>query len=473
MDLGLSLVFRDETRNLFTQPSENGDIDSINLMEYLGDNTFQQAISTAGEAVDEAIGLVLSRSSGDSLAGAVQRLDTMLSRVKDVKQYENYQRVWLRAKMLGETYERQACLIDAKRPKAIPTTDVFGANSSIISNYLLGLKRAGYWENSVYRSIVENSISALGGKYSYTGIDGDMPARIARLYIYNGAMNECWMGLQTTRTWPYSMTGTLGLNASNLDPIWNLRKGGTFGADTTGGTTNADATAQDGYKVICTFATDETLVKRVLINASSAGSKWLFGRYQVLLRARCTSTLSVRVRLGSGFTWSGNTNMNMLYQQRIDASSGWKLYSLGEVDVPAASLYSQAGSSGKFNVGFEIDAAKISGSGNLELDCLVFIPTLDGYIHVKTNTAQADSYGYHVYQSPEGIMKGRLCTTDQDYVREDFVPDAVDFGMRPSAGTFVFAAQSPTGNVTTDALNLGIWAYERWVTLRGAEGATA
>ncbi len=162
----------------------------------------------------------------------------------------------MRSQMVGETGARQAMIKAIRRGKA-PVIDPLARTAHYLEITRWVLSRTALWEGPLCAPFPGRD-QFVGWELNYTGIVGDRPARVAlaRVLDTGDALRDFWFGVQSQR---------LNATPANFNPVWNLRltPPGNYGADTTGGVTNADATAHDGYKVVCTFATVTTLLPRV------------------------------------------------------------------------------------------------------------------------------------------------------------------------------------------------------------------
>lgn len=452
----VKLVLRDESTDFY---GGSGDVSNLDLSTWLAEQGWQQAVAADESTVDEALTLHVPGTTDDNLAANVQALDAMLLNAQRVNDFQNFREVWLRAQMAGESGARQALVTAVKRSPNVQQTDPL-AVQHYLRDYFLGLKRAALWEGTTLRTTTGTGISALGGKLNYSGLAGDRAARVALTRLASSSnLNEFWLGVQSTR---------LNATPANLNPIWNLRLTAVanYGSDTTGGTSNADATAQDGYKVVCTFATASSLAMRCIITTNEVSNQQ-YGRYMVLLRAKTTSTRTARVRLGMGNWYSGAGFFNTLNRVLISGNS-WKLYQLGEVYLPVRPNMNTV--TGFRSAGFRVEAESVSGSGNLELDCLVLIPSLDGVLHVSGTNPVSASWIYEVYHRPGGELYGKVLDSALTGIQiEELHPDGQTWGLEPANGTLVCAGQYNGVSTKADTLDVTMSAYERWVTLRGAE----
>ena len=140
---------------------------------------------------------------------------------------------------------------------------------------------------------------------------------------------------------------------------------------------------------------------------------------------------------------------------------------MGEVKIPpsrlntfyvdADFLFSSAG--------FRLDAERFSGSGNLELDCFILIPTAEGSLHINSlvgidNLAVVD---HRATDEITGyVADGSLIP------KESLTPDAQIWGLPPPSGNFIMAGQRLTESVKADTIQIIGNFYERYATLRGS-----
>jgi hypothetical protein len=469
----LKLVYQDESVNW--DADNPTDIATLDLLPNLLETGYKQAISTDGAPVDDVINLYETGTADDNLATNVQTLDAMLSRVADLKEYNDFKSIWIRRSASGESHPRQACISDIKRSPTVDVTDPF-AEESILKQYALGLKREGWWENNKAKHIYTGSpISSLGGKMNYTSLGGDRPARIARTrFGSSAALVEFWAGVQSDR---------LGETPNNFQPVLNLHLGDARYSPDTANLT--DSTAQDGTACSCSFSVD-TMAQRVSVaGADLAAGAVQRGRYLVLLRARTTSTCVARVKLNNGFFNPANWTTDSLgavtsyFRQRI-SNTNYKLYPIATIDLPANGVV-YGGDATLDYVGLGISAEREPGTaGNLVMDCLILIPVLDGMVHVIGDIDVAGTgHRYEVYRTPFGdtIAKNQVYSGSSSAITPIGnlrTEGSVDWKLRQtSAGvynTVVVAAQRYISSVKADTLDIQLNAYERWVTLRGAAG---
>jgi hypothetical protein len=173
--------------------------------------------------------------------------------------------------------------------------------------------------------------------------------------------------------------------------VWQAENG----ALDTDATVVADAAASGGSVVRVSFATDATLIPRV--DSSTLPITGLSaGRYNVLARVkRSVSSDVVKMRYTQ---WSGGM-LPPFYNHptiTLPGAAGAAIVRLATIQVPFGGALREAGYSGKVYTGdetFSIDAQRVSGTGNLDIDYLIWVPadsaTLASKFTAVTFTAPA------------------------------------------------------------------------------------
>lgn len=459
------------------------DVDSLDLLNFaagweLEDNGWQQGVAAEGDSsVIETLTLLARGTTHDNLAAAVQALDLKLQQIaryanNDAEQYG----VWLRCKMVNETGTRQALVRSARRspvPMWSGVVNIASGGYYYAQTYTLALERTPYWEadsHVVYGAAP--GVNCVGGTYDHTtyggspgALHGDVAARVALATLAGyagggGPLTKFWCGFRTNR---------MG-NRANFQATWSLRKAGGFGSDTTGGTTNADATAKDGYKVITTFAVP-TMARRAKIRVSdvTANTTDQRGSFLVLLRAKLNAAGTVDVRLADGL-YSAPA---MAVRDRVSVSgTSWQLYELGTVQIPSPGRQI-AGVWAIDSYALAVDAERITGTPQLHLDCLVMIPVTEGWFSVDMGNPAGITGGegvqtgtlLYLVDRPEGQKYSTY--VDTGLPLSVGAPRVAD-GMPAGNGIFVLAGQRVASSVLADAVNVTFQVYPRWETLRGA-----
>lgn len=428
--------------------------------------------------VTESLAVLIQGSSHDNLATYLQSLALFQRYAAMYRQDSLWQTaVWLHAKLTGETGEVRALVNaldwawDSSPFDGVPSTQyTLNANLSVV--------RQPYWEGTAARSLPINSpISAAAAVvYDYTAADGfgtsahdivgDAPARVETLLLSSATagatLDRFWVGLRGAEK-----HGTL----ANFVAVWECEDGtnGAHGVDT------VDATASSGYMVRHTpgGATWEKVCAITLgdVTANYADN---LGRFIWLLRYKANSSSVFQVRLLFGYT--GMADADLVYGPLPDSvsSSDYDLVEMGPGQIPmrnwqAAAADMTATLEQDFQV--QIWAKRTSGSGTLDVDCLIRIPVDQGYLIVR-DAAIANGHYAVFSETPNG---GTQCVHfDGTQLTEFLDYEAWNLRLPPGDGRMVVAYARSGTQTLTDQIGVGGaigWDgyYERWTSLRGAE----
>lgn len=411
------------------------------------------------KSVHETITLKLWGATKDYLAGLIQDLDAKVKHVKwwiEDQGVERYQ-VWLRAQLEGETYPRQAQILNIQPPDKVKMYNPPEMYQNWIGDYTIGIERTPFWED-VYpypTTTAISSLASLGGKAQLSEtILGDVPARVAKLTFEHsgGSMISYggWFGFKSTQ---------FG-DPANFVPAWSLANSYDVLTDT----------SVVGGVAVCTFATDATLKQRLGISVQQVAAAHpddQRGKYTVILRAKMSDTSIARVRMGYGNSLTESVYTATFRSRQVISGTGWALYELGNISIPAGLLAAGESLSG-FTI--RLDAERISGAGSLSMDKLILIPT-EGMIKIivpDTNlTIQSDPVS--IYQKADGSVVAYDQVIGMPQIR--FLPiKSNDWGIpanddRPYLVYCGIDDDYGTGNSIDVTYNY----IPRWRTLRGSE----
>lgn len=374
----------------------SADISALDLLGagyILAEEGFSQAVANFRDAdMLQALSLHVVGSDDDNLATRVQAIDAkILETLFSGDQVERYL-VWLRAKQSAETQARQTLVLEAKRPDRVATSNIFAWTESTLPEYTLGLRCVPWWEATAHVGYTA-TVGMTGGKAAVAGgpITGDLPARIARTTMagntmVGGQLGEVWMGFRGSRF------GT----PADFVPVWETEAMFDFAADTS---VINDAGASGGQFVRISFATQPGMALRRVgtIELATGGASSLYesqrGEFMVLARLRVNaSTTKVGVRIGNGFSPAGP------YAKRdrilISGMTDWGLFPLGRVRLPPAWRTTESAGMMRSSA-VSIEAERISAAGTLDIDCLILIPLLEGFMHV--GSAFISTFGFSSY----------------------------------------------------------------------------
>lgn len=428
--------------------------------------TFIPKPGTGSGSVIDVIDLV-SEAGNDAIVAELARIETMfeLARTWRTNPLQSGG-VWLEWGIDAEPRVSAEVGYPAKRAWVyggeIEIMNVRGMPGALLNGRVfvrLAIRRHAAFENLEEVSDSETSIG-WGDVIDLTGLQaekGTLPGRIRRALVYE------------TTTGQYMAEFWLGIRPENIDPqsvtvLWEL-EAGTNGTDTSN---SSDATASDGSKKTCSFATETGLDARVTITPyQAAGAGYcseLAGRYLILLRCKVGSSTEcgILMRHGSATDY-GLTASEPVY---IDNTS-WKLVELGEVTIPAQ------GYRDEFSIDIEyairkftirIDAERLSGSGSLDLDALYLIPA-DHFIHVRYPATPSEVYMMEGITLPDDDLNLHLWELANDaYIFGE--QSARDWVIPLDIGIAVVAGQKATEHVLTHDHNLYLYWVPRWSGFR-------
>lgn len=327
--------------------------------------------------------------------------------------------------------------------------------SPMLENYRALLRltvvRHPFWEPVGSTTIQNSGMNALGGDNSWSSIDGDAPARISLSQIWSpsgGPMDKVWIGVREEYD-----------GYSNFNPTWECEDG-TNGTDASDA---IDGTASDGNKVAISFSTQTSLYERMSINvyqvatANGHSSYTHFkGHYLVLCRCKVSSgTIGLEMRMG--YTGSSTvTRYPMIYLE----NTSWQLVELGTIKIPPA------GTRGNFDLNtseISLWAERIDGSGTLDLDALVLIPSRH-MVRIENAAIQSGAQGayliVHEDDSSSGLGYGASYT---DTVLDI---DPIGWYLPTDNGMVVVAGTRTAGQSLTDQLSAWFLYYPRWLAYR-------
>jgi len=446
------------------------DIESFDLLATgfdVRDEGWIQAIANEGDtSASESVTLKITGTSQDDLATKVQSLDDIIKKANWRKDFSERYDVWLRAKLGNETNSRQAMVIQARRSPGVQILNPVTGRNFIAKEYQLGIERTPWWEDPYpYPSTTAlTAINNIGGKATLAEtIRGDVNARLVKMVVTPvgaAAYNQLWIGFKSAR---------FG-NPANFVSVWPLHLGTTVLDGITDTSSAADASAFDGTKLTCTFATVPTLRSRVLIKVTdvTANIADQRGTYAVLMRAKMTASSVARARIHYGY--GGPIGIfNPAYRSRqVISGADWLYYDMGDVSIPSSEVLSTYSLS---NSAIVVEAERISGSGSLDMDCFVMIPVDDSAIKLSLPTGVTlDSTNIlNIFQKPDERIDsfsdiGGLVSYPVD-------PRSRNWSLPANDGSpvLVFAAQGVTVQTKSHTADIAYQYIPRWATLRGSE----
>jgi hypothetical protein len=220
-----------------------------------------------------------------------------------------------------------------------------------------------------------------------------------------------------------SLTGTLGVTGRLVSGLAMRRRGTpsaapfllqaesmTQGTDTTTQANSASFSGAGNNSSRCTFATVPTSATRISTTAFPASASVdARGTYRVFLRNRKTiagDTITVQLTWGSSaltilndvITLPGNTAIQYADLGMVQIPAGYDpVYDgLSGVEIPAAGAF------------IAVSAKRGAGSGNLDMDCLLFMPADDRLEFIKW---PASAGGTDIFVAEGGPRPAAYSTT--------------------------------------------------------------
>lgn len=445
------------------------DIDYIDLSAdgySLANDGYSQVVAPIGaRSVYEVITLHLQGTSKDDLALMVQDIDEKIKQVQwwlENSGVEKYQ-VWIRVQLDGETYSRQAQILNIKPSDRVRVFTPMEIRDNYIGEYSIGVERTPFWEGGSTGPVTKTAIDIGGGTSALSAaVAGDVPARLVKFSLYPNSsssldnISSAWVGFKTSRF------GT----AANFVPRWGLNSG-FYGTDTSA---SADATAYSGYKITTTFGTDATMVQRSLTYAafvSPSNSSDQRGTYLVLMRAKMSDNTSIS-RAKIAYSFSGY--FPVFRSPQTISGTEWALFEMGSVKNPPSRSYNYH-NLGTFRIAVYAD--RVTGSGGLLCDSLILIPIDDGAIKVVSPisiSGAGSGQRFTVFQWADDKVTGLVesAVTGIDYTTLVSPQNRWSLPTDNTAPVVVVAANDITiGNTKNRAVSFAYTYITRWRTMRG------
>ena len=468
MAVALNLSRKEDFLSQVSVISLLGGTDGIDL-DYYGGWTPGIAQGNGLAPVSETINLIISGSSNDNLAANVQSLDDKL---KETGWYNNERMetraTWLQAQLSNETNQRQALIYSIAGSLGESILSPYTDDQSVMRKYTLALTRAPWWErpDEITRNFtIANLFGAVDAYVVGGAIPGDVPARIGRMDLRGvsgggGPLTEFWIGFRTDRFGP----------PGNFWPIWDLANAsGTLGTATS---RTADGTAHGANRLTVAYQgnSDDDMNTRITLTTDDITVNYddQRGAYIILLRAKVTSG-EWRVRLQDGPEGAADATWRTQDRVSID-STNWFIHELGTVRLPPQ-RWRVAECLQKYAM--RVQAELVSGTGDLHLDALSLIPYAEGAIHLYIN-------GTGVQYSGGDLDPAKVRTYPNEDVEgwwyDASVPaasidvQALNWGLPVGDwGYTVATAQRADSHTLTDDVDMYLYLFPRWRTLRGAD----
>jgi hypothetical protein len=467
------------------------EVDSLSLFAFEDgyslqrDGWVQQVARPGSDSVVETLHLMIKGDDHDDLASKIQALDDYVRRVEV---YSNdptsFQRVYLRVQLPNETGARQAVVLDAQGDVGSSAFSAPLSPGAFVRDYTLTLDRRPYWEDVAPIDCGDTAagISLTGGVYDYTAqqpgnIVGDVPGRLYYLDAYTTTEQITPSDYELYDLWLGFRGRSMG-DPTKFEPVWECENA-IAGLLSNSTSKVSDATARGSSKVQCSFASDESLIERMIIRVGDQFSgSGIYGSYEqrgnfiVLLRAKVGSGTTCRVRMSYGFanssSWAHNSRV-------VIDSTNWYLYNLGTATIPIMPVSTLQN---LFNAAIRLEAERVSGSNDLDMDCLILIPYSEGALYARANNPATSGESYvplemevYTHAGRDEAMGFIKDTNGAIIASLDLAPHGLDGWSVPVGdGRLVVAGQASDNHDLDETLEgLGLQIFERWRTLRGSE----
>ena len=425
--------------------------------------------------ITEVLPTRLTVSSGDNAAVQLQKFHLLQKKAAEYAIDETQVTpVWYHQTMTDETGARRALVRSLEYDPDFNWMDSIPGVTSGINRGAIILVRHPYWERTTSVAMSAASPGAAASvAYDYTNVAdivGDVGARIGRFSIDVAATSDpidrVWMGVRSDNKHG---------DAANLGLVWECEDGvnGTYVSDQAVGTASGGNVSRCANNV----AFDNTWVRAVYITVAQAvGANYVdqYGRFLWLLRAMVSAgTWEVKARFG---TFTTDATVEEISSELVEVdSTSFDIYELGVADMPIRNL--QVHTPTAFSSPFDIFscvhlyAQRTSGTGTLDLDCLMPIPVDEGFCYLKTTDLDGTRHTVEIGCSPKDEFEAMQTTSTQIYRSVGVAPTT--FYLPPGDGRIICAyARSATSDIT-DAIRFNNATagqfFPRWVSLRGAE----
>jgi hypothetical protein len=432
----------------------------------------------------ESLHLLLKNTSQDNISTNMQSLHEMqVLANRYINDPHSETPVWLHSKLNNETNERRALV---RRIEAQFKTSWFGSEATALDiPIVITVVREPYWEATSARDLPDLAPSAAACvTYDYTAagaavgahnIVGDVGARIRLFDILHANKNlrRYWMGIRTA-----DKHGATGI--SNFVATWEA-EAGSPGTDVT---ETADATASGGTKDVVSesaldwdTATFWRVFLSVLTNVS-ANEEDQYGNFLWLMRAKVTSgTWEVKI------AFEPTSTRDTVWTEVVElTNTSWNYFEMGVQPIGFRNLHAiLEGDYAKSAEGLSFTvspwARRTSGSGDLEVDCLVRIPVDEGFLKIEASADAGTNEHVLFGHAPEGI-KSTIAynpAAANQATQKPAIKGIHNFTLPPGDGRIycVYSDQAGGADVLADTITFNDGDtgkyYERWLSLRGSE----
>jgi len=445
--------------------------------------------------VTETIPVMLTEVTYDAYASSMQVLATHQKRAAEY--WVNQQQatpVWLNCKLDGESFPRRA-LVKAIHFEFRPWIQALyqECGTSVAPDRQLGtllIERHPYWEDPTPREFI-NTTPAAAASVVYDYLiepGGDVPCRINGLgwRATVNTLERFWMGIRSA-----TLHGATGVTA--FIPVWECEDatlvvdnaiaadgGGTEPNTASPGGGSGDYVNVDPEAAGAVIDWDDGAYHPVLAWTLTDVGYTTFsdaaGRFLWILRTKAQSG-EWSLRLVSGY---GSYALAQGYLDPVSVvNTDWDYKEMGVSTIPTRSrkaIESIVLADGLDRLAYMVvEAQRISGVGDLRVDCLCPVPVDEGFLKVSRGSASPTTDTWFG-EGPKGDTQV-VHTTDaaSDYTRRNEPYEEETFRIPPGDGRIICVYAQAANSVLTDRIefadtSVGVSKYtERWVSLAGVE----
>lgn len=421
----------------------------------------------------EEMDVLVDRDTDDNLAATVQALD------RYAKKADRFCRdrtcrypVWLYAKMDDETYVRRALVRAIKGNWRSDEIAVSGYAEASNALFRLQVERHPFWEETneiVYGESHSNTtgvshvIQWIRPAINTDYVRGDVRARTQiRCYPTSEVtLDRLWAGIRSDKhgdpekfinLWEYEDTDTVA------------------GTDCTA--PEGDATASPGgggnTRRRVTFATATWALRHTMELEDFTTDYWdNVGRFLWLGRYKTDSATEIEVKLRFSTGGPGHIEGPTI----SITNTAWNVFEMGECSIPTLNVQGYGVYTQYLPQHFTIEtwARRISGTGDLYLDCLAPIPTDEGWLKATGMGATSASNFFLWYQTEQDDEVAWTGRDDIEGVSTEVNADSWNFGPPPGTPWTVVATARESTQVIADVWVWKCYWWPRWRNLRGDE----
>jgi hypothetical protein len=420
---------------------------------------------SARDVVWETIELS-TKAAAASVRTAVNNLMSLFKKARDYEDNIIEQTpVWMYYQSEGES-EKRALVLDG----SVELQNVDNLGPLLYKTGLLltvAIERLPFWENTTLQSLTASGKTVDGGYWVAGGAAGDEDQRIYDLAITSNAstaLTKFWIGIRP-----------ILYGSNGFQPKWECESG-TNGTDASD---QADATASNNSRVQVTFATVATLAKRFSITcyqAQALSDDWddLIGDYIILARLKLpTASTEVRIVLKHGYeggtvgdgmtTICGDVFVSNISNTNL---TNWNIVEIGRVKIPSSGNRDNmaVAEDDIAYYGLALHAERVTGAGNLDIDCLILMP-VDHYAYIENGNLKTTTDPLMIYTSPLDEQMA-VCRDGTAGSWVFAIPSFVNFFYPAEGGIMVLVAAEATQHILTPTLGITMRTYPRYKLFR-------